>query len=143
MVEENGFLKYTSDTLYNLTVINEYFHSDSQVRVLHPHQALTDMVEYNRQSNEMMSSAIKIDTGIIYSNGLAYPYCIKADSECCRGPMGDTKTVFITRVHALTCFNNSFIRFDFDNTLKKSVDSIFIRECLEAIKTIRIEKYSK
>lgn len=140
MVEESGFLRYMSDTLYHMTIKNEYFHGDSQIRTLDPHEALANMVEYNRHWNQRMNWTIKIDTGIIYSNGLAYPYYVKADSEYSAGL---AKMIFKTKVHTLTCFNNSYIRFDFETTLRKSMDSRFVRESLDAIKSIRIEKYPK
>jgi hypothetical protein len=130
MVEESGFLKYESDTLYRLTIAHAVSHEELS-DPFNPDKLFIAYLNGTKLDTKWRVGE-NIDTGMIQVMNKHFGYFIMVDSI--------NNKLVKNKLHAFTEFDDRIIAFAFENTSRQKTNTLFIQESLEALKTVRFEE---
>ncbi|MCW3128130.1 MAG: hypothetical protein JWO03_3788 [Bacteroidetes bacterium] len=137
LIEESGFLKNSSDSLYQLTILHPVMKREL-LNAFEPHAYVAQVLGSIQRLDTKWHTGDNIDTGCLRLSDHDYAYLYEVDTSAHTTPGRTAKTT--NTLSAATVFNDRFIIFAFESTRSNQKDTVFIKESLEALKTIRFEK---
>jgi hypothetical protein len=116
-----------------MTVSHYVLFEGEHPELYNPHTSLEKLVNYESIYRSTLHLGEDFDTACLRID--------KQDYSCIYRLERQSDTTVTNAITITTRFNHRDIRIAFESRLSKTKDSAFIKESLEAIKTIRLEKY--